>query len=116
MMKNILLLTYNEELLNRFKKLVEEKKINKSNNFSFNYAYSPNNRAFIQKYQNTEWIKPLKVKENIDFLINEYDLIISLHCKQLFPSSLVEKVKCINIHPGLNPNNRGWFPQVIFNN
>jgi len=112
-MKNILLLTDNDELLNRFKKLIEEKKLDNSNNFLFNYAYSPNNKAFIEKYQNTEWIKPLKVKEGIDFLINEYDLIISLHCKQIFPSELVEKVKCINIHPGLNPNNRGWFPQVF---
>jgi methionyl-tRNA formyltransferase len=113
MMKNILLLTDNEELLNRFKKLIEEKKLDKSNNFLFNYAYSPNNKAFIEKYQNAEWIKPLKVTEDIDFLINEYDLIVSLHCKQIFPSELVEKVKCINIHPGLNPNNRGWFPQVF---
>ncbi|NJO92836.1 MAG: dTDP-4-amino-4,6-dideoxyglucose formyltransferase [Chloroflexia bacterium] len=39
--------------------------------------------------------------------------MISLHCKQLFPTELVNTIKCINIHPGLNPYNRGWFPQVF---
>ncbi|MGB0918891.1 MAG: dTDP-4-amino-4,6-dideoxyglucose formyltransferase, partial [Flavobacteriales bacterium] len=26
---------------------------------------------------------------------------------------LVQAVRCINVHPGLNPYNRGWFPQVF---
>ena len=43
----------------------------------------------------------------------KYDLIFSVHCKQLFPSDLVKSVKCINIHPGYNPINRGWYPQVF---
>lgn len=41
------------------------------------------------------------------------DLIISIHCKQIFPSKLVDLIPCINIHPGLNPHNRGWYPQVF---
>ena len=47
---------------------------------------------------------------NID---SNYDLIISAHCKKIFPSKLVNSFRCINIHPGLNPYNRGWFPQVF---
>jgi methionyl-tRNA formyltransferase len=45
-------------------------------------------------------------------LIGIFDLIISIHCKQLFPAELVQKVRCINVHPGYNPFNRGWFPNV----
>lgn len=48
------------------------------------------------------------VNEIIDF----YDLVISFHCTQIFPKDLYEKVSCINIHPGLNPYNRGYFPHV----
>ena len=110
-MKKILILTDNEELLLRFKDLIGIKKLN--DNFIFNYAYSPNNSIFIDKFGSEDWIKPLKVKDEIDFLLGEYDIILSLHCKQIFPEILVNNVKCINIHPGLNPNNRGWYPQVF---
>jgi methionyl-tRNA formyltransferase len=47
-----------------------------------------------------------------DFSEN-FDIGISCHCKQIFPSKLVENIKCFNFHPGLNPHNRGWFPQVF---
>jgi len=45
-------------------------------------------------------------------------LVLSLHCKQLFPAEMVKSIRCINVHPGYNPHNRGWFPQVfsILNN
>jgi methionyl-tRNA formyltransferase len=42
-----------------------------------------------------------------------FDLIISAHCKVIFPPWLVKQVRCINIHPGLNPHNRGYYPQVF---
>jgi len=46
-------------------------------------------------------------------LISSTDLILSLHCKQIFPQQLVDNVTCINVHPGFNPYNRGWFPQIF---
>lgn len=55
----------------------------------------------------------LKDKEVITWIIQEYDLVFSLHCKQIFPSELVENVCCINFHPGLNPHNRGMYPQAF---
>ncbi len=55
----------------------------------------------------------MDVKQNVERLIQSYDLIFSAHCKQIFPVELVQKVRCINLHPGLNPYNRGWFPQVF---
>jgi methionyl-tRNA formyltransferase len=55
----------------------------------------------------------LKDSHTTDRLISKYDLIISLHCQQLFPKKLHESVRCINIHPGYNPYNRGWYPQAF---
>jgi len=52
-------------------------------------------------------------REYKNLLSKNYDLIISLHCKQLFPADLIKSVRCINIHPGFNPYNRGWYPQVF---
>jgi methionyl-tRNA formyltransferase len=113
MFKKILILTDNEYLLVQFRKLIQVKNLDNSSQFFFNFAYSPNNKVFVEKYKNSDWIIPLRVKENVESLVKNFDLIFSLHCKQIFPSELVNKVKCINIHPGLNPNNRGWFPQVF---
>ncbi|HCF64432.1 MAG TPA: formyl transferase, partial [Chitinophagaceae bacterium] len=66
-----------------------------------------------EKYAGSTWIKPLSVKQSVDSLIQDYSLIISLHSKQIFPAALVQQVRCVNVHPGLNPHNRGWFPQVF---
>lgn len=44
---------------------------------------------------------------------SQYDVIFSLHCKQIFPAEVVNNTTCVNIHPGINPYNRGWFPQVF---
>lgn len=109
-MKKILLLTDNDELLNRFRQLLASKQLE---DYEFHYAYSPNNQFFCNKYKDQDWIKPLKVKESVAALVAQYDLLFSLHCKQIFPADLVQGIKCINIHPGLNPYNRGWFPQVF---
>lgn len=58
-------------------------------------------------------ISSLDVKKNAARLASEYDLIISYHCRQLFSSKLVNSVRCINIHPGFNPYNKGWYPGVF---
>jgi methionyl-tRNA formyltransferase len=55
----------------------------------------------------------MKDEDTIVKIIKCYDLIFSLHCKQIFPRHLVENVCCINFHPGLNPYNRGWYPQAF---
>jgi methionyl-tRNA formyltransferase len=46
-------------------------------------------------------------------LIDNSDIVFSLHCKQIFPKKLVESRLCINFHPGYNPFNRGWYPQAF---
>jgi methionyl-tRNA formyltransferase len=45
--------------------------------------------------------------------LQSFDLIISYHCRQLFPAEIVSKIRCVNIHPGFNPHNRGWYPGVF---
>lgn len=60
-----------------------------------------------------EILHPIIVKDNISSIIDNYNLIFSAHCKQLFPKEIVHAIRCINIHPGLNPHNRGWYPQVF---
>ncbi len=59
-------------------------------------------------------VTQVDVKKDFKLFIDSgYDLIFSLHCKQIFPPELVETIKCINIHPGYNPINRGWYPQIF---
>jgi len=55
----------------------------------------------------------LKSEKVIDETLQNYDIVFSAHCKQIFPSRLVEGVRCVNVHPGYNPYNRGWYPQVF---
>lgn len=75
----------------------------------FDFFYSPWNASFSP----SEHFRPLRLKEQGEDFYRSYDLFLSLHSKQLFPARLVEEHLCINVHPGLNPHNRGWFPQVF---
>src|SRR5437870_1895626 len=108
--KKILLLTDNEELLNRFIHLIKIKNIELR---KFDFAFSSSNKSFTKKFNSSKWIKPIKIENCIDELISNYTIIISLHCKQIFPARLINNIKCINVHPGFSPFNRGWFPQVF---
>ena len=79
----------------------------------FDYRYSSINKIpdkFIE-----DGVEDIDLGSDIEVsrLIKTYDLIFSLHSKKIFPTKLVKGVKCINVHPGLNPYNRGWYPQVF---
>ena len=117
MYKNVLIISDNSFLSEKFFDIIEKKKITECN---FSFAVSP-----FSKKNNFKFIKSNKIKvfdlrdqKDIDFIKLNYDLIFSIHCKQIFPSELVSNLKCVNIHPGYNPINRGWYPQVfsIINN
>lgn len=60
-----------------------------------------------------EELEEVNVKQDYPAIIENYSKVISLHCKQIFPNELVKSITCINIHPGYNPYNRGWYPQVF---
>jgi methionyl-tRNA formyltransferase len=104
--KRILVVSDNEFLIKAFHKLVSSHK-----NIKVDYTCSPHNTALLQNATVPVPVKALNVKEEWQKL--NYDLIFSLHCKQLFPAGLVRKIRCINVHPCFNPYNRGWFPQVF---
>lgn len=74
---------------------------------------SPKGKSLFEDEISQGFISPLDLKTDFKRLITEFDLGFSCHCKQIFPAELVENVNCFNFHPGLNPYNRGWFPQVF---
>jgi methionyl-tRNA formyltransferase len=111
--KNILVISDNYLQCNRFCAI--EMELFDHAEVEFTYACSP----YSDEYLFDDFVKQkmivvdMKDDQMVDNLIRTYDLIFSMHCKQLFPPKLVNNVKCINIHPGYNPINRGWFPQVF---
>ncbi|MGB6055992.1 MAG: dTDP-4-amino-4,6-dideoxyglucose formyltransferase [Burkholderiaceae bacterium] len=80
---------------------------------SIQYRYSLNNKAPSEMISLGAEPIDLRNLETVAFIKSKYFLIFSLHCKQIFPADLVSAVTCINVHPGLNPHNRGWYPQVF---
>ncbi len=107
MFKNVLVISDNAYLCKEFFNIVRNKKLNDT---SFSLGISPFSKT---SDFDTPMIFDLKIQSHIDKIKNDFDLILSIHCKQIFPSDLVNTVKCINVHPGYNPINRGWFPQVF---
>lgn len=111
-MKKYLLITDKEILLSRFNYMIISKKLRDD----FDYGWTSGNYDFVRDMHNSfnSWmyqpVEPIDIK---DPKLYKYEIIFSLHCKQLFPKELTEKVRCINIHPGYNPYNRGWYPQVF---
>lgn len=103
---NILIVSDNQVLIEAFHKLTLGLQ-----GITVTYTCSPQNTALLSNKNLPVNITALNVKNNWEQL--HYNLIFSLHCKQLFPDGLVKKIKCINLHPGFNPYNRGWFPQVF---
>ena len=105
-MKKIAVFTDNYQLAFKFKSIVEKKDLDIQ--IQYYCSIFSNESDF-----NEITVEKLDIKKNYLFLIQEFDLIISMHCKQIFPKELVENIRCINIHPGYNPINRGWYPQVF---
>ena len=98
-MKRICVITDNRFLYEEFFKVAD--KMNES--FEF---YCSSNDVFDD-------IMILDLKQVDRKFLNQYDMFISLHCKQIFPDFIVENYRFVNIHPGYNPYNRGWFPHVF---
>lgn len=106
----IMVLTDNEFIYDKFNLLINDSLYK---NDKFDFFYSPKNLNFNIKYNNSNSFKEISINEKLDDIIQKYDLVLSLHCKQIFPVKLVKSLRCINIHPGLNPYNRGYYPQVF---
>ena len=110
-MQKILVVSDNARLVEFFRLECEAQSISK--NFEIDYRYSSRNTSPEPLIQIGMVGIDLKDKNTVETVIKEYFVIFSLHCKQIFPAKIVESIVCINLHPGLNPFNRGWFPQVF---
>jgi methionyl-tRNA formyltransferase len=112
MFKSILIISDNVFLCTEFNKLLAEEKLPE---ISWDFAVSQISKISLFESALTREIRALDLKnsQTIESIIKKYDLVFSIHCKQIFPPDLVNSVKCINIHPGYNPINRGWYPQVF---
>ncbi|WP_105213416.1 dTDP-4-amino-4,6-dideoxyglucose formyltransferase [Pseudoalteromonas sp. T1lg22] len=108
-MKNVLVISDNYELVSCIQETVSRLSIDAH----FEYKYSAINKKPAQLDSLRMSSVNVKDEKVINKIISSFDLVISAHCKQIFPKKLVESVRCVNIHPGLNPHNRGWYPQVF---
>lgn len=108
-MKRVLVITDNSSLLNSFIKVTNEQQL--LSDAVFDYRYSAKNRA--PEALALVGCRPIAVGQAVDWIISNFDLVFSIHCKQIFPPHLVLGIPCYNVHPGLNPHNRGWYPQVF---
>lgn len=104
----VCVITDNQYAYNNFRAIAEKK----GKNYDFDYYCSATNKNYLKWCVDDE-ITPIQLKELNKTWFDDYDVFFSLHCKQIFPDRMVEKYRCINIHPGFNPYNRGWFPQVF---
>lgn len=107
---NIAVITDNGIQFKKFKRLIDTLQY-QIHNFDF---YRSEESKIEKHYEDDiNELKIVNVRKDVLFLYSKYQLIFSLHCKQIFPKELLTKVRCINIHPGYNPLNRGWYPQVF---
>jgi methionyl-tRNA formyltransferase len=104
----VLVVSDNVFLYNKFKKIITDLNLPIE---IFQFAISPFSKK--ENFDDDILVFDMKNYANINFISSNYNLVFSLHCKQIFPSELINKIKCINIHPGYNPINRGWYPQVF---
>lgn len=106
----VCIITDNIYIYDNFKKIIKEKNLS---DVFFDFFCSTNNSSFEKAFDSSKIMTPINLKTVEDSFFDQYDLFISLHCKQIFPSKMVNEHLCINVHPGYNPYNRGWYPQVF---
>ncbi|MDD3296104.1 MAG: dTDP-4-amino-4,6-dideoxyglucose formyltransferase [Candidatus Omnitrophica bacterium] len=107
--KRVIVIVDHIELFKEFVGIIQRLK----NKVSFSFFCSPKNRNFKLKKFKTFEVKSLDVNQSRKWVIDNCDLVISLHSKQIFPSKLIAKKKCVNVHPGFLPYNRGWYPHIF---
>lgn len=109
MKSKVIVISDNEFLCRQFSHIVCNLKYN---SFDFIYATSPfSNQSDFSPLETI--VIDLKKNKDVEYVVANYDMAFSIHCKQIFPKDLIRKIKCVNVHPGYNPINRGWYPQVF---
>jgi methionyl-tRNA formyltransferase len=109
--RDVLVVSDNPELTEWFQTVIQP--ILEPRLFKVSYSFSASNATSAEMQRLGANPIQLRDAQVVSRLIETYGTIISMHCKQIFPADLVAGVTCINVHPGYNPYNRGWFPQVF---
>jgi len=112
MYKRILVISDNIIMASSFQEIFEELDLM---DVSVDYSISPlsDKFKFEEKLNKGVFVYNLKSDQHLEEIIEKYDLVFSIHCKQIFPKKLINSLKCMNVHPGYIPLNRGWYPQVF---
>lgn len=108
---SLLIVSDNPELTDWFQSELERRSVSES--LRVEYRYSSVNRDPVAMKELGATSLDTQDPQALAEVVSAFDLVISLHCKQIFPPELVTGVVCINVHPGFNPFNRGWFPQAF---
>lgn len=112
MFRNILVISDNAILCRKLEHILTENR-EKEQQITFSVSPFSEINDFKKFIVSEILVLDLKNENDVQYIIDQYDLVLSVHCKQFFPEILVKNVRCINIHPGYNPVNRGWYPQVF---
>ena len=106
--KNILIISDNIKLAGRFQNWLKTRP-------EYNEVHIIFTKTIASQKKNTEGkdFVDLKNSADVEKIISNFDLIISLNCGQIFPDKLVNNIKCINIHPGYNPDTRGCYSEIF---
>jgi methionyl-tRNA formyltransferase len=110
-MKRVLVISDNPILASVLARLIDELSLLAIAKFEYRYTELNKSPESIRAMG----YSPINIKDHstITWVITNFDLVLSIHCKQIFPPEVVSNVCCVNLHPGLNPYNRGWYPQVF---
>jgi len=107
----VLIVSDNAELTNFFQKEVARQEV--CSFADFDYGYSITNKDPDPMKELGAAAVDIKDQSFCAKAKVIYGLIVSIHSKRIFPPDLVNSVTCVNFHPGFNPFNRGWYPQVF---
>lgn len=110
-MKRVLIISDNEELARCF--LEEFGRPGLREEASAEIRYSARNRDPSALVELGGRPIDLRLDAEVTEALEHHAVVISAHCKQIFPPRLLEGARCVNFHPGYNPFNRGWYPQVF---
>ena len=105
----VAIVTDNSFLADEIFRIISEQELSLSHSFDF---YCSANSPVLTSFKHCP-VSVVNLRDEYRCIADNFDCVISAHCKQLFPDYLVEQATCANIHPGLNPYNRGWYPQVF---
>ena len=93
MYKNVLIISDNKFLSEKFFEIIDKKNISGS---IFSFSISPfSNKEDFKFYNNKIQVYDLRNHEHISYIKENFDLVFSIHCKQIFPIDLVNNIKSI---------------------